>query len=446
MNGISLLQDLLETIVDRGASLAGLRDSNRAPESGVEGLAELGTTLLSARGEASGVALSARFLHEFAVLDSEQQRGFFDMLSARFDPAFEEIRVAATAFIDAPDTDNWLALEAATEAPRRRLLRRLNLAPGATAALVRMREKLLPMLKSQPDLRRVDHDFLHLFNSWFNRGFLILRQIDWSTPANILEKIIAYEAVHEIGDWDELRRRLLPEDRRCFAFFHPSMPDDPLIFVEVALTRAVPGSIQALLSSEREPLSSGDADTAVFYSISNCQAGLAGVSFGSFLIKRVAEELSRELPNLNTFVTLSPVPGLVRWINKAADARPDSLAAQVASDITGDDWLNNEAVRDGLQANLATLACEYFGSAKNSRHQPLDPVARFHLGNGAILHRIHRMADTSAKGLSQSAGIMVNYLYELKNIEEHHEAYADHGEIAISKEVRALAPQYFAKR
>ena len=309
-----------------------------------------------------------------------------------------------------------------------------------------MRKQLIPLLKLQPDLRRVDHDFLHLFNSWFNRGFLILRQIDWSTPANILEKIIAYEAVHEIGDWDELRRRLLPEDRRCLAFFHPSMPDDPLIFVEVALTRAVPGSIQALLSSEREPLSSGDADTAVFYSISNCQAGLAGVSFGSFLIKRVAEELSRELPNLTTFVTLSPVPGLVRWIKKAADARPDSLAAQVASDISGNDWLNNEAVRDGLQANFATLACEYFGSAKNSRQQPLDPVARFHLGNGAILHRIHWMADTSAKGLSQSAGIMVNYLYELKDIEEHHEAYADHGEIAISKEVRALAPQYFAKR
>ncbi|MDO6459477.1 malonyl-CoA decarboxylase family protein [Granulosicoccaceae sp. 1_MG-2023] len=446
MNGISLLQDLLETIVDRGASLARLRNSGRETAPGIDGLAELGDTLLSARGEASGAALSAQFLAGFAALDASQHDAFFSMLADRFDPSFDDIQRAAGAFAATPDTDHWLALEAATESPRRRLLRRLNMAPGATAELVTMRKRLMPLLKTQPELRRVDHDFLHLFRSWFNRGFLILRQIDWSTPANILEKIIAYEAVHAIDSWDELRRRLLPEDRRCFAFFHPSMPDDPLIFVEVALTGSVPDSIQSLLAGDRDPLLARDADTAVFYSISNCQPGLARVSFGSFLIKRVAQELSRELPSLNTFVTLSPVPGLMQWLQRKAENDNEGPAAQVLSQLGKEGWHNDEDTAAALREPLLALACEYFGAAKNKNKQPLDPVARFHLGNGAVLHRIHWLADTSAKGLAQSAGIMVNYLYELNDIEEHHEAYADHAEIAVSKEVRTMAPQVFGKR
>ena len=207
-------------------------------------------------------------------------------------------------------------LHAASEPRRQELFRRLNLAPGGTAALVRMREQLIDVLGHRDDLSAVDDDFVHLFSSWFNRGFLVLRRIDWSTPAIVLDKIIRYEAVHEISDWDDLRRRIDPSDRRCYAFFHPALVDEPLIFVEVALTRDIPGAIMPILSPEREVTDTDKARTAVFYSISNCQRGLAGVSFGSFLIKQVVEEISRELPKLSTFVTLSPVTSFADWLKR----------------------------------------------------------------------------------------------------------------------------------
>ncbi|MCB1754702.1 MAG: malonyl-CoA decarboxylase, partial [Gammaproteobacteria bacterium] len=376
----------------------------------------------------------------------EERAEFFASLAENYDASHEAISAAAENYAAHPSIDNFIALEQATQTPRRKLLRRINLAPGGTAALVAMREHLLPLLRENSELQRVDHDFLHLFKSWFNRGFLVLRQIDWSTPANILEKIIAYEAVHEIQDWDELRRRLLPEDRRCFAFFHPSMPDDPLIFVEVALTGDIPGSIQALLAEDRDPLQADEATTAVFYSISNCQQGLAGVSFGSFLIKRVAEKLSREIPNLKTFVTLSPIPGFGKWLRQKADSETDNEAATALRNLRQADWPNDEASRKETSALLKPLAVEYFVAVKNRQRQPVDPVARFHLGNGAILHKIHSFADISVKGLEQSAGMMVNYLYNLADIEANHEAYADHGAISVSKEVRNIAPGVFVRK
>jgi len=335
-------------------------------------------------------------------------------------------------------------LEEASHSPRRKLLRRINLAPGGTAALVHMREQLLPLLADHPELAKVDHDFLHLFRLWFNRGFLVLRQVDWNTPANVLEKIIAYEAVHEIGNWDELRRRVLPEDRRCFAFFHPSMPDEPLIFVEVALTESVPGSIQDLLAEDREHLPAQEAKTAVFYSISNCQQGLSGVSFGSFLIKRVAERLSRELPTLKTFVTLSPIPGLRRWLAKQAEDETNSEAYRAHNIIRQDGWQTDEEFLEEAEALIKPLAVRYFAAEKTSAGEPLNAVARFHLGNGAILQRINWLGDTSDKGMHQSAGLMVNYLYPLDKIESNHEAYADHGKINVSREVRNIAPSVFA--
>lgn len=445
MNGISLLQDLLETIIERGAAITGIRNDQNARAS-VESLTALCDTLLTARGEASGVALSSLFLHSFAELDDDEKIQFFQAFSERYDPSHEDIRKAAEQYADEPSVTNLVALEEATQTPRRKILRRVNLAPGGTAALVHMREQLIPLLRNEIDLNKVDHDFLQLFRLWFNRGFLVLRQIDWNTPANILEKIIAYEAVHEIQDWDELRRRVLPEDRRCFAFFHPSMPDDPLIFVEVALTETIPDSIQNLLTEEREHIAASAANTAVFYSISNCQQGLSGVSFGSFLIKRVAQSLSKELPNLDNFVTLSPIPGFRKWLENKAQDKAEIDAYKACNIIRQREWQQDEEFADEAKSLLKPLAVEYFVAAKNKSGEPLNSVARFHLGNGASLHRINFLGDSSIKGMEQSAGLMVNYLYKLDDIETNHEAYADHAEICVSKDVRSIAPRVFAEK
>jgi malonyl-CoA decarboxylase len=288
----------------------------------------------------------------------------------------------------------------------------------------------------------VDADFAHLFGSWFNRGFLVLRPINWATPANILEKIIRYEAVHEIGSWDELRRRLEPEDRRCFAFFHPQLADEPLIFVEVALTRAIPESISEVLDEGREHIAPQDARTAVFYSISNCQTGLRGISFGNFLIKQVVEDLRRDLPKLDTFVTLSPVPGFSAWLAaERADDGSEALgdAAKVA--LVGLDqpgWVEDDKTREMLRQPVLEAAAWYFLRARNRRGHPIDPVARFHLGNGARLERMNFAADRAPRAMRQAHGLMVNYLYKLDDIETNHEAFAARGEVAASPAVRRL--------
>jgi malonyl-CoA decarboxylase len=293
------------------------------------------------------------------------------------------------------------------------------------------------------DLEAVDADFVHLFSSWFNRGFLVLRRIDWSTPAIVLEKIIRYEAVHEIRDWDDLRRRIDPADRRCYAFFHPALIDEPLIFVEVALTDEIPAAIGPILANERETLPPRRATTAVFYSISNCQRGLGGVSFGHFLIKQVVEEISREMSRLSTFVTLSPVPGFARWLarERMADNSPVLTAedrARLAA-LDEPDWWQIDAKADLVREPLLRAAGFYFLGARTSRGAPIDPVARFHLGNGARLEQIDWRADTSAKGMTQSHGLMVNYLYDLDDIEKNHEAYAESRTIVASSAVRRLA-------
>jgi len=268
-------------------------------------------------------------------------------------------------------------------------------------------------MEERRDLEPLDVDLRHLFASWFNRGFLVLRPIDWASPADILEKIIAYEAVHEIDSWDDLRRRLKPTDRRCFGFFHPAMADEPLIFVEVALTKGVPSSVQDLLADEREEIAAEDADTAVFYSISNCQSGLAGISFGNSLIKQVVSDLSKDLPCLSTFVTLSPIPGLNKWLGDT----------------------DHDALRD---ADNQALAAFYLLEAKRSDGMPFDPVARFHLGNGAMVHAVHAEADTSPNGRAQSNGTMVNYLYDLSQISQNHEQFVGEKTVVASAAVKAL--------
>ncbi|HEX8047093.1 malonyl-CoA decarboxylase domain-containing protein, partial [Rhizobium sp.] len=277
---------------------------------------------------------------------------------------------------------------------------------------------------------------------WFNRGFLTLRPIDWSTPADILERIIKYEAVHEIAGWDELRRRLVPPDRRCFAFFHPRLADDPLIFVEVALTTAIPAAITDVLDESRSPIAAQNATTAVFYSISNCQEGLRGISFGNFLIKQVVEDLRRDLPGLKTFVTLSPVPGFAGWLarlRKAADAGLNEQTLKTLALLDEPDWADDPQRSQAAKAVLLPLAARYFTKEQGNGKRPIDPVARFHLGNGARLERLNFLADRSQKAMRQSHGLMVNYLYKLDDIEKNHEALAQHGEVAASPEVKKLA-------
>ena len=413
-----------------------LRWPRRRPADRAE-FESLAISLLSGKGEASGVALATRLLEAYAQLDERGRGEFFDLQLTRFGPDLDALRRAVGDFERKPDPRATGRLHDAAEPRRQELIRRMNLAPGGTLQLVRMREQLLAALKAHPELAAVDSDFRHLFASWFNRGFLVLQRIDWATPAHVLEKIIQYEAVHAITSWDSLRLRVEPADRRCFAFFHPALDSEPLIFVEVALTQEVPAAIAPLLKADRAPVPPKRATTAVFYSISNCQGGLRGVSFGNFLIKQVAEDLKRELPSLDTFVTLSPVPGFHRWLGSARrdDNAPMSAGDRVQLrqlDEPGWHVHPDKALREALHR----VALRYLFDAKDAAGKPLDPVARFHLGNGARLERLDWLGDVSVNGLAQSAGFMVNYLYDLDAVERNHEAYANQNEIVASAALR----------
>ncbi len=431
--------DLLSTIVDRGRAIVERGRERRPSGRSVAGLAE---DLLSGRGEATGVAMARDLLDTYASLDSAGRTGFFRALATEFGADPETVREAARAYIEDPSEANAMTLHGASEPRRQELIRRLNRAPGGTAALVAMREDLLQRLRDHPDFKPVDDDFAHLLGSWFNRGFLVLRRIDWSMPAAILEKIIRYEAVHEINGWDDLRRRIDPPDRRLFAFFHPALIDEPLIFVEVALTSGIPDAIGPILAEDRQPIDPSQATTAVFYSISNCQTGLRGVSFGNFLIKQVVDELARAFPSLKSFVTLSPAPTFRRWVEAQRTSEtngmllPDDEAVLALTDTPG--WNDDAAIVEEVRPVLARLAAQYYLQAKTDRGTLPDPVARFHLGNGARLEQIDFLGDTSPKGLSESYGLMVNYLYDPKSIERQHEAYANKGEVAASAGVKKL--------
>lgn len=407
---MSILAELLSTVFERRQ-----RTGQSAPSDG-RPLQELADALVGSAGETSGLALAEEILTRFETEDDDGKIAFFRHLATAMNIAPEDVRATLSTYEKDPSKTSYRAFMAAAEPKRQELIRRLNRLPNATGMLVRMRADLLRLGRGEPELEALDMDFRHLFLSWFNRGFLVLRPINWESPAHILEKIIAYEAVHAIDSWDDLRRRLEPSDRRCFAFFHPSMPDEPLIFVEVALTNGVPGSVQTLLSEGRSAIPTSDADTATFYSISNCQAGLASISFGNSLIKQVASDLATEVPSLATFVTLSPIPGLTSWLQSEGIA-----------------WEEADAEK------LRGYAADYLLNAKRGGGQPLDPVARFHLGNGAVVHRVHADADTSDKGRAQSAGTMVNYLYDLGKIAQNHERFAITQEVVASAEVKSLA-------
>ena len=363
----------------------------------------------------------------YRSLSDADKLAFFKFLNDEMDVDAQSLARLATAYAKDATPDAFVALSRAAEPKRQELLRRLNQPMGATADIVAMRVDLLRILKSNPDLARTDHDFVHLLRSWFNRGFLVLKAIDWDTPARILDKIVAYEAVHQINDLDDLRLRLYPPDRRCFAFFHPAMPDEPLIFVEVALTKAIPGSVTRLLSDGRTPLEAEDAKVAVFYSISNCQKGLSGISFGNQLIKQVVAELSLAFPQLEDFVTLSPIPGLNRWLASQTDNPEHGHVAEAI--------LQHRSTPQDVRA----MAARYLLLAKREDGLPLDPVARFHLGNGALIHDIHADADRSANGLAQSSGAMVNYLYDLSQTQRRHEDFALESIVTAARPVLSLS-------
>ena len=432
----------MQSIADRSRAFLERRERRPLGEARTATLVRLCEALLSERGEASGAALAGEILDTYGQIETGERIAFFEALAQHFGPDHERLRHASAAYQNAPSDETAADLHAAAEPRRQELVRRLNLAPNATEALVVMRGHILDALACRPDLAVVDHDFVHLLASWFNRGFLVLRRIDWSMPAIVLEKIIRYEAVHEIRDWDDLRARIDPPDRRCYAFFHPALVDEPLIFVEVALTREMPDAIAPILDRERAPFDSRAAKFAVFYAISNCHRGLTGVSFGNFLLKQVVREISREFSNLSSFVTLSPVPEFVDWLHheRATASSLAILPADRSALAFLDDasWPADSVKVAALNSVLGGLAAHYLLIARNKYGQSLDPVARFHLGNGARVERIHLMADPSPKGIAQSAGIMVTYRYTLADVEKNHEAYTAAGEIVASPAVRGL--------
>ena len=421
---MQFFQDMISSLMRRSARFmaAGDKDQLAVEDHPMAAV----SAVMGATGRLSALVHAEQLHKLLAALDDAALAEVLNNILQAHNIDGGALATAAQAYDATPSPAGLQAITALGEPGWVELFRRLSATPDGTAALVKFRERLLQLSRANPDLKRLDVSLMALMQQWFNPGFLVLQPVDWSTPANILEKIIAYEAVHEIQSWDALRARLAPDDRRCFAFFHPTMPEEPLIFVEVALTNIVPDNIETVLDIDRQAGAADAATTAVFYSISNCQAGLAGISFGNFLIKRVAQELRQELDELQTFVTLSPVPGLMRWLGQT-DA---PLAAAI--DMAG------TAPDEALHQRFMSAAFTYLTVSDREDGLPNDPVSRFHIGNGAILHQLNFAGDPSAKGQAQSAGLMVNYLYDLTNVEQNHEAFAATKTVPLSPQLAAF--------
>lgn len=422
-----ILQQLMPSLSLRNWAASSIRKHLLGEES--LSIKVLCQKIMDSDGEYSSLLLAERILNAFEKLDDEERGDFFQILNNDYDLDIEALKEVVDQYEENPDARMLEKLIQTAEPRRQELLRRLNLAPEGTRRLVIVRESLLGHKKNKPELGRTDIDFRHLFSAWFNRGFLLMQPIDWTTPAHILDKIIAYEAVHEIGSWRELRRRLEPEDRHCYAFFHPSMEDEPLVFVVVALTESVPSRITDVLDDDRTEIAPEDASCAIFYSISNCHTGLAGVSFGNFLIKQVATSLKQRFPQLKKFATISPAPGFRSWLQQQAIENPE--VATIVEQC-------KKQPDENTQLKLSQLAASYYLNHKTPGNEPLDPVARFHLKNGAMLDRINPLADLSEKGRQQSFGLMVNYVYDLAKVEDNHEAYMKDHQVVCSSQVRKL--------
>ncbi|MGA7802452.1 MAG: malonyl-CoA decarboxylase [Gammaproteobacteria bacterium] len=447
------LERMLDVVADRGRELLKLESGSRAAQDP----AGLCRQLLDGHGEASALALAREILLLYKDFDAEQREAFFEMLLNDFGPDVERIQTAVEKFARTRGVDDFLRLSALVEPPRQELFRRLNMAPSGTASLVAMRADLLALQRKRPEMRAVDADLKHLLSSWFNRGFLQLRVIDWGSPAEVLEKLFSYESVHEIQGWDDLRRRMMA-DRRCFAFFHPAMPDEPLIFVEVALVKGMSDRVQPLLEPEAPLLDPDKADTAMFYSINNTQMGLRGISFGNFLIKQVLTELRAALPGIRHFATLSPLPRFAATLSAALAGSDEGLSPALLEALLEEHGealcaragaerplqalallLENRPVEhaDVLGEPLSRLALAYL-TRRRSNGALLDPVAAFHLSNGARLERINPFADLSGHGMAGSFGVMVNYLYLPEEVEANHERFVGAGEIVMARSLARL--------
>ena len=379
----------------------------------------------SAKGEVSALGYAELLMQHCEHLSDNDLLDFFKLIRDNYEISTKDLSVAIESYKTEQSSNNLINLLKLSEPKRREIFRRCNGISRGTIRLVNIRKRLLKLLKNNSELKAVDHDMVYLFKNWFNRGFLILRPINWETPAHILEKIIAYEAVHQINSWDELRARLAPKDRRCFAFFHPAMQDEPIIFVEVALMKGIPSKIEDVLREKRDILDPEETSVAVFYSISNCQKGLAGISFGNFLIKQVANDLNLEFKNLKKFITLSPVPGFRKWIRN----KSPKVDIKLEKCVTREHFLKNH---DLIMHHVGN----YFMKSDRPDGLPNDPVARFHLGNGASLEQVNFLGDSSKNGKSLSAGIMVNYLYDLDKVEKNHELLISEKKINFSKLVK----------
>ena len=436
---IMQIADLFNSIADRGLELFAFGRGRGMPDSA----AGLCRALLSERGEASGIALARELVAHYRGLDADGREAFFAMLAREFGPDHAAVAAAARAFIAEPSADGALRLAQAAEPPRQELLRRINMLPEGTEFVIGLRADGLDRLDDEPELRTVDGDLKQVLTSWFSGGFLELRRITWETPAIILEKLIQYEAVHEIQGWEFLRRRLA-EDRRCYAFFHPALPNEPIIFVQVALVRGLAGQVAPLLDPDALLGDPATADTAIFYSITNTQKGLRGISFGSFLLKQVVSDLQQTLPNLSIFSTLSPIPGFRRWLETVAPKHEVAAVRAAAADLLptlAGGGLDAVAADKALKAALTGLCARYLVAELRPNGRPVDPVARFHLGNGARLERLNWAGDISPKGLEQGWGLLVNYLYDPAELEQNHEAFVNAGKVATSRAVaRQLKP------
>lgn len=432
------LNKWLHSIADAGREILFGRDAlakhTRQPV--LKSIETLCAELYSSKGEALGTALARDVVKAYSLMSNIERTDFFVLLLKDYSPDLAKIVVCAENYKQRSDYHHLQALTRAVEAPRQELLRRINMAPNGTQTIVSMREHLLQLLPQYPDMKVIDADFLHLLNSWFNRGFLHLKKIDWKTSADILEKLITYEAVHAIEGWDDLHRRLA-DDRRCYAFFHPALPDEPLIFVQVALVNELSNSIQALLEPKDRLNNEVEWNTAVFYSISDCQKGLRGISFGNFLIKQVVMELCDEMPSINQFATLSPMPGFCQWLDAQLTDKANHLIMAEEKNLlvhlNVDCWYKDTHKADALKPILIKLASYYLYHEKK-HGKPIDPVARFHLRNGAIIERLNWLGDISMKGLHQSAGMLVNYCYNLAEVEKNHEAFVNSNKVSSSEE------------
>ena len=380
-------------------------------------------SVMSTSGEVSSLVFAEHLLNLIEDLDDNGLKKFLKDLLKNYDIDTKILLKDVKNYSSNKNTENFEKIRISSEPGWIELFRRLNSSSNGTYRLVKLRERIRSL--NDEELKTFDLRLLKLFKYWFNPSFLVLEKIDWETPANILEKIIEYEAVHEINSWDDLRARLAPIDRQCFAFFHPLIPNDPLIFVEVALTTGIPKSIQKIINLDRQEIEIEDANTAIFYSISNCHNGLLGISFGNFLIKQVASNLKRELPDLNQFMTLSPLPGFMKWMEEY-------------SPISFERCTDRNCSEDELTKN----AIKYLTHSERDDGMPNDPVSRFHIGNGASLERINLNADTSEKGMTQSYGVMANYLYDLDVVEENHEIFFKNKVVPVSSEIESLKKKH----